>query len=267
LENPIVKTSWSRLEKTLLAAAVLLVLVAWLAPGVTQPEGYHQFADRRALGGIPHALNVLSNIPFAIGGAWGLLVLWRTPRAALLPVERWMAAVFFAGLVLTSFCSGWYHWMPADAGLALDRLGMAVAFAGLLGLAAADRISARAGLAAGVLLLLLGPLAVAAFATTGNVLPWALLQFGGMALVLLLLLRRPVPGAMGVPIGAVLFFYALAKVFELLDLPIYTWTGGVLSGHSLKHLVAALAAWPVVLALHRITSATPHNTREVEEET
>ena len=259
-------TPWSRLEKALLAAALLLVLVAWLAPGISQPAGYHQFADQRRLGGIPHALNVLSNIPFAIGGVWGLVVLWRTPRAALLPVERWMAAVFFSGLVLTSFCSGWYHWMPANVGLVLDRLGMAVAFAGLLGLAAADRISARAGVAVGALVLLLGPWAVAVSAVTGNVLPWALLQFGGMALVLLLLLRRPVPGAMGVPIGAVILFYALAKVCETLDLQIYTWTGGVLSGHSLKHLVAALAAWPVVLALHRITSASPHNTREVEEE-
>ena len=259
------RTPWSRLEKALLAAALLLVLVAWLAPGIPQPEGYHQFADQRGMGGIPHALNVLSNIPFAIGGVWGLVVLWRMPRNTLLPVERWMAAVFFGGLVLTSFCSGWYHWLPANAGLALDRLGMAVAFAGLLGLAAADRISARAGVAVGALVLVLGPLSVAVSAMTGNVLPWGLVQFGGMALVLLLLLRRPVPGAMGVPIGAVILFYGLAKVCETLDLQIYTWTGGVLSGHSLKHLVAALAAWPVVLALHRITrvpTTTPEKTEE-----
>ena len=252
----VVKTPWSRLEKALLAAAVLLVLVAWLAPGFAQPEGYHRFADQRTLGGIPHALNVLSNIPFAIGGVWGLVALWRTPRAALLPMERWMAILFFGGLVLTSFCSGWYHWMPANAGLVLDRLGMDVAFAGLLGLATADRISARAGAAVGVLVLVLGPLSVLVSAVSGNVLPWALVQFGGMALVLLLLLRRPVPGAMGVPIGAVLLFYGLAKAFELLDQQIYTWTAGVLSGHSLKHLVAALAAWPVVLALHRVTRVT-----------
>ena len=134
-----------------------------------------------------------------------------------------------------------------------------------MGLAAADRISARAGVAVGALVLVLGPLSVGVSAMTGNVLPWGLVQFGGMALVLLLLLRRPVPGAMGVPIGAVILFYALAKVCETLDLQIYTWTGGVLSGHSLKHLVAALAAWPVVLALHRITRApttTPEKTEE-----
>ena len=248
------RTPWSRLEKALLAAALLLVLVAWLAPGIPQPEGYHQFADQRGMGGIPHALNVLSNIPFAIGGVWGLVVLWRMPRNTLLPVERWMAAVFFGGLVLTSFCSGWYHWLPANAGLALDRLGMAVAFAGLLGLAAADRISARAGVAVGALVLVLGPLSVAVSAMTGNVLPWGLVQFGGVALVVVLVFVKPVPGAMGVSIGLTIALYALAKVFEHFDAQVYTLTGEVLSGHSLKHLVASLAAWPVLAAVWRASA-------------
>ena len=248
------RTPWSRLEKALLAAALLLVLVAWLAPGIPQPEGYHQFADQRGMGGIPHALNVLSNIPFAIGGVWGLVVLWRMPRNTLLPVERWMAAVFFGGLVLTSFCSGWYHWLPNNAGLALDRLGMAVAFAGLLGLAAADRISARAGHAVGWGVLVLALLSVAVSAVTGNVLPWGLVQFGGVALVVVLVFVKPVPGAMGVSIGLTIALYALAKVFEHFDAQVYTLTGEVLSGHSLKHLVASLAAWPVLAAVWRASA-------------
>ena len=248
------RTPWSRLEKALLAAALLLVLVAWLAPGIPQPEGYHQFADQRGMGGIPHALNVLSNIPFAIGGVWGLVVLWRMPRNTLLPVERWMAAVFFGGLVLTSFCSGWYHWLPANAGLALDRLGMAVAFAGLLGLAAADRISARAGHAVGWGVLVLALLSVAVSAVTGNVLPWGLVQFGGVALVVVLVFVKPVPGAMGVSIGLTIALYALAKVFEHFDAQVYALTGEVLSGHSLKHLVASLAAWPVLAAVWRASA-------------
>ena len=169
-------TRLSRPEWAVLATCAVLLLVALLAPGVTQPADYHGFADQRGWGGIPHALNVLSNLPFAIGGVWGLWALQRAPRAALLPVERSMAALFFAGLVLTSFCSGWYHWLPNNAGLALDRLGMAVAFAGLLGLAAADRISARAGHAVGWGVLVLALLSVAVSAVTGTVLPWGLVQ-------------------------------------------------------------------------------------------
>ena len=247
-------TRLSRPECLLLALLAVLVGVALLAPGFTQPAGYHGFADQRGWGAIPHALNVLSNLPFAIGGVWGLWALQRAPRAALLPVERSMAALFFAGLVLTSFCSGWYHWLPNNAGLALDRLGMAVAFAGLLGLAAADRISARAGLAVGWGVLLLGSLAVAVSALTGNVLPWALVQFGGVVLVVVLVFVKPVPGAMGVSIGLTIALYALAKVFEHFDAQVYALTGEVLSGHSLKHLVASLAAWPVLAAVWRASA-------------
>lgn len=247
-------TRLSRPEWALLATCVVLVCVALLAPGIPQPADYHGFADERTWWGIPHTLNVLSNLPFAIGGVWGLWALQRAPQGALLPVERTMAAVFFAGLVLTSLCSSVYHWLPNNAGLALDRLGMAVAFAGLLGLAAADRISARTGQAVGWAVLVLGTVSVAVSALTGNVLPWGLVQFGGVALVVVLVFFKPVPRAMGVSIGLTIAFYALAKVFEHFDVQVYALTGGMLSGHSLKHLVASLAAWPVLVAVRRASA-------------
>jgi 1-acyl-sn-glycerol-3-phosphate acyltransferase len=48
-----------------------------------------------------------------------------------------------------------HHWQPNDAALIFDRLGMVVAFAGLTGLAAANRVSARAGRLLGLAVLLL----------------------------------------------------------------------------------------------------------------
>ena len=42
----------------------------------------------------------------------------------------------------------------------------------------------------------------------------------------------------------------LALLLELADHAIYAWTSQLVSGHSLKHAVASLAAWPVILALH-----------------
>jgi hypothetical protein len=63
----------------------------------------------------------------------------------------------------------------------------------------------------------------------------------------------------------VLLAYALAKLFEANDQVVYAGFPELLSGHSLKHVVAALAAWPVLhgVALRvrgqndRITDAAP----------
>lgn len=240
----------SGLEATLLLAVLLALLVACLGPVVAQPAHYHAFADQRVGWGVPFAMDVLSNMPFAVCGVWGLLVLRRLPAGTEKDAQGPLAALFFAGLVLTALCSSAYHWQPDNAGLAWDRLGMVVAFAGLLGLAVADRVSARAGVMTASTVLLMGPLSVAAWATSGNLLPWVVLQAGGMLLVLLLAARRPVTGAWGLPLGAVIALYTLAKLLELGDHAVFAWTGGLVSGHSLKHVAAALAAWPVIVVMH-----------------
>jgi hypothetical protein len=240
----------SGLESALLLALALALLVACFGPALAQQAHYHDFADQRVLWGVPFAMDLLSNVPFAVGGVWGLVTLRRLPARTPSPAQRALAALFFVGLILTALCSSVYHWQPDNAGLTLDRLGMVVAFAGLMGLAVADRISARAGVMTAGAVLLLGPLSVAVWATSGNLLPWVVLQAGGMLLVLLLATCKPVAGAWGLPLGAVIALYTLAKLLELGDHAVFAWTGGLVSGHSLKHVAAALAAWPVIAVMH-----------------
>jgi hypothetical protein len=43
-------------------------------------------------------------------------------------------------------------------------------------------------------------------------------------------------------------FYVLAKLFELLDGPIYS-LGNIVSGHTLKHITAALACYCILRML------------------
>lgn len=236
------------------AVLALLLLAIW-GPTVLQPAHHHDFADVRSWGHLPCAMDVLSNLPFALWGVVGLACLaalqaTRRAKGAQEVAQQGLAAVFFGGLVLTAGASSWYHLRPDDAGLLIDRLGMVVAFAGLLGLAAADRVSARAGWLLGAAVMVLGPVSVAVWATLGNVGPWLVLQLGGMALLLGLAWVPPLTGAWAVRWGWVLAVYALAKMFELADHPIYAWTSQLVSGHSLKHIVASLAAWPVISALH-----------------
>lgn len=264
--------SLTRREWGLVSFLALLLLLAIAAPVLPASAlGGAPFADDRGWHGVPYAMDVLSNLPFAVIGVWGLRWLRWLERAhedaqdaaplpqavAQQPVDTLDCAwMFFAGLILTAAGSAFYHLQPDGLRLAADRAGMAVAFAGLIGCAVCERVSARAGWPATWFTLAGGLLAVAVHQVSGNLLPWVLVQFGGMALVLALALARPLGGAIGLRLGWVIFFYALAKLFELSDHAIYEATHQLMSGHSLKHLVAALAALPVLHALQSVGRQT-----------
>ena len=59
------------LERALLVGVAALALLAWLLPAAGLPADYHHFADQRSWLGVPHAADVLSNLPFALMGVWG----------------------------------------------------------------------------------------------------------------------------------------------------------------------------------------------------
>jgi hypothetical protein len=237
-------------EKYLIAVLSILTLAALFAPALPASAWpIPHYVDSRTWLGLPNAGDVLSNLAFLAMGVWGLARL--RVRGDVPPG----AYCFFAGLILTCIGSSIYHLDPdLPQRLVADRLGMAVAFAGFLGIAAGERISVRAGRATVMLVTVAGLLA--AWVARENLTPWVVVQFGGMALAVGLALTRPLPGALGVPLGGVLFFYALAKLLELGDAIVFEATGHIVSGHTLKHLAAALAAWPVIRAL-RSTARAP----------
>ena len=126
-----------------------------------------------------------------------------------------------------------------------------IAFAGLLGLAAATRVSERAGQWLTLTVLVCGAWSIWICSTSTNVLCWAVLQYGGMALMLGLGFLAPREGALPVPWITVIVVYALAKVLEQTDTQVYHLTHELVSGHTLKHIVASFAALPVVAAISR----------------
>jgi predicted membrane channel-forming protein YqfA (hemolysin III family) len=208
----------------------------------------HPFADARTFWGIPNAMDVLSNLPLALAGVLGL---WAASLRRLPPDSTLVLRVFFTGLLLCGLCSAWYHAMPSAQGLVLDRMGMAVAFAGALSLAVAERVGPRTVAPVLGFTLLTALVSSALPFTHDNVLPWAVVQFGGVAVIVWAAFRRPAAGAMGVHLGALIALYALAKVLEMGDAAVFHASGEWISGHSLKHVAAALAAWPVFVALKR----------------
>ena len=234
-------------------AFALWALASLIAPAMGQPQSFHDFAAQRALGWLPHAGDVLSNLGFLMAALAGAGLMFSTREQRLPKVVQVMAALFFFGLFSSFVGSSFYHWAPHDLSLAWDRLGMSAAFAGMLGLAVQQRVNddASAYLAGGSMLVACLA-AVAISAQTGNVLPWALLQGGGV-LAMLALACLPHPrstrsNGLAINLWAVVGFYALAKLLELGDGQVFGCTHQLISGHSSKHLVAALAALPVLSA-------------------
>ncbi len=227
------------------AALALFVaaLVFSLAP-IPQDPAYHRFADTRALRGFVNAGDVLSSLAFLPAGFAGLGFALRGSVAGQ-PALALCYRTFFAGVVLTAFGSMYYHLAPDNGRLVWDRLPMAVSFMAFFATVIAELVSAR------LARLLLGPLVAAGVASVlywmvteqqgaGDLRAYALVQFLPMLLipVLLLLYRRP-QGYLRyiVALGAC---YAISKLFEFADTEIFR-IGEVVSGHTLKHLFAALA--------------------------
>ena len=84
------------------------LLAALLVPAMPQPLSYHAFADCRTLFGVANFFNVVSNLPFLIGGALGLRLIWSgrgqfidRARAAAVPrvLPRRAAHLFRLGLL------------------------------------------------------------------------------------------------------------------------------------------------------------------------
>lgn len=206
-----------------------------LLPAIPQDQSYHQFADQRAIFGIPNFWNVVSNLPFLAVGAAGL---WRFRNDPA-------TIVLFLGIFLTGIGSSYYHWDPNDRSLFWDRLPMTLAFAAILALVVAERVNARAG---AILLwpaLAIGLFSLLVWLWTDDLRLYFWVQFSpGLALLLLFLLYPPKYTGTYYWIIAV-GLYTLAKVFEFSDHAIFS-AGYLLSGHTLKHLSAAAACFAIL---------------------
>jgi hypothetical protein len=237
-----------------LVAVTFIAVVAMLfVPRIPQPLSYHAFVDDRTIWGIPNAWNVLSNLPFVLVGSLGL---WCTRRnmPGELPELRTLYRGFFAGVLLTGFGSGYYHLDPSNGTLVWDRLPMTIAFMAFFCCVVGEHVSLSASRR---LIWILLPIGIASvlywhvseLRGSGDLRPYALVQFLPMLLIPLMLWLFPSRlsgvGYLWAAIGG----YALSKLAEALDQQLFDWLGGSLSGHSIKHLLAAGGTLLVYLAL------------------
>lgn len=247
--------------RMLAGISVLVVIAAALLPPMPQLAEYHQFADRRSLLGIPNFSDVISNLAFLLSGGAGLVFLWRACRTpAPTQFQHRMESlpywVLFLSISLVAFGSIHYHWTPDIDHLLWDRLPIAVSIAALLAATITERIDPVLGLRSLPLLTALGVLSVLYWHWTeqqgaGNLNFYIVMQFYSILLIVWLSLRFPSRYTHGNDIYQVIALYALAKLFEMLDRQIFAWTNHWISGHTLKHLIAAYAAYRIVQLLRK----------------
>jgi hypothetical protein len=241
----------------LLLITVAFIVAAIAVPAIPQPQSYHRFADCRAFLGIANFFNVISNLPFLAAGAWGLFVVLRGEGQFIDPRERLPYLVFFLGAMLTCAGSAWYHWSPDNTRLVWDRLPMTLGFAGLVAAALAERMEPQLGRRSLWPLLALGVFTVMYWhgterAGAGNLVPYAAYQTWSIVIIVALLLLFPARlYSQGTLLAWAAGWYGLAKVFETFDLRVYQLSGAAMSGHTIKHLLAAVAVFAIVWQLRR----------------
>jgi hypothetical protein len=235
---------------------VPVVLLA-LIPPIAQPQWYHDFADQRTLLCVPHALNVLSNLPFLLVGLWGLWYLARRARPDQFEHARdvWFYGVFFGAVALTGIGSAYYHADPTNDRLLWDRLPLAVAFMALFSMILAERVNYRAGVALFVPFVLAGAGSVVYWHVTehwgqGDFRPYLIVQLLPLLVIPLIFVLFPARFNGTGDLIAALLCYLIAKGLELLDRQVYA-QGQIVSGHTLKHLMAAMAPYFVLHSLQR----------------
>jgi len=245
----------------LLAVLTLAALLAVLAlPPFPQLQAYHNFADQRGLFGVPHFLNVASNAAFVLVGAAGLWFVLRRGKwpDAGIAAQSWQRTpylAFFVGVLLTGFGSAWYHWLPDTERLTWDRLPMTLIFMSFFAAAVGERMSARAARLGLAPLLVLGLASVVLWQLgeqrgVGDLRLYGFVQFYAALMIPVMVLLFPSRYGGDREVLQALGLYALAMLCDLLDARIFD-LGQIVSGHTLKHLLAGAAAYQV---LHMLTA-------------
>jgi hypothetical protein len=237
-----------------------MLLLAAVVPPIPQPMGYHQFADDRVYFGIPNFFDVVSNGAFLLVGIAALSFLLRAPEshattAFIEKSERWSYVILFLNVAMVCIGSVYYHLAPDNNRLVWDRLPIAIGIMALLAATLSERISPKAGLRLLPVLIAIGAGSVLNWHWSeqrgaGNLNFYIVVQFYSLLVIILLGIFFPSRYTRGSDIYVALAFYGFAKLAEIADRAIYD-LGHVISGHTVKHLLAALGIYWILRMLRK----------------
>jgi len=214
---------------------------------IAQDVNYHNFIDSRTIFNIPNFNNVISNVGFILLSCIGFFKLTISNKKSNL------LYFLLGGILLTGIGSAYYHWNPNNTTLVFDRLPMVLVFMTFFTFVIVNYINQINYKIYFTLLLGTGILSVLYWSYSesigmGDLRPYILVQFLPLLLIPIILLlfkqnNNNNNNNNTYYIIPVLAFYILAKLTEHFDELIYTTSSKIISGHSIKHYLAAIAAY------------------------
>ncbi|MES9815190.1 MAG: ceramidase domain-containing protein [Candidatus Thiodiazotropha sp.] len=222
-----------------------LVLLLMFEP-IPQDATYHHFVETGRFLGIPNFFDVISNLAFLLVGTVGIAFCLKHHTG---PGHRaWL--VLFIGVSLVSVGSFYYHWSPSNETLVWDRLPMSIGFMGFLAALLSEYVDRRLStLLVPLIIIGIGSVLYGHYFEDLRLYVWV--QFIPLlTLPFFMVLFKSRFTHQGLLLSA-LVLYAFAKGAEAYDAAVFQMTGEAVSGHTVKHLLAAASCYTVLIMLQR----------------
>lgn len=229
----------------IIISITLLFIILWSRLPQIDAKTYFAFADSRKLLGIHNHLNVISNLPFILISLWGLKTI-RKKSHFFTKKENIYLVSFCVGVFLTGLGSSYFHYTPNPSTLVWDRIPMTICFSSLLALIINDRVNPNISMTIYYLLIPSGFITVFGYAYgILNLRPYLVLQFGTLLFIIFTTLVFRVNKLSNRAIYLSVLSYVAAKFFEVYDIHLMQITNQI-SGHTVKHLFAALSIYILI---------------------
>ncbi len=225
---------------SVIASLVIISIVSlFFVEPISQDLTYHNFADSRTMLGISNFFDVASNLPFIFVGLLGIFCIINNWGVS----SSWSWLILFLAVFFVSFGSSYYHLSPENKTLTWDRIPMAIGFMALFVIVLTDYVNNRLEKWLLIPMCLVGICSVIYWHITDDLRIYAWVQFVSMAL-LLIIISVYKPNYLKTKYLIYAFvFYTLSKLAEHFDKQIFELMGQIVSGHSIKHLLAAITTF------------------------
>ncbi len=233
----------------IVAITGIVATILFFIKPIVQSESYHQFADEREIFDIPNFWNVTSNVVFLIIGIYGVWYLLKHTHLK----SQLHSLCFFIGIGLTGIGSTYYHFNPTTATLLWDRLPMTITFIAFFSAVMHEFVCEKTGKQSLIPFLFLGILSILYWQMSNDLRFYVFIQFTPIIITLFILITSSHTSSQKKWFWWIIVLYSLAKLAEQFDEFIFEKLV-LLSGHSIKHILAGCSGWVYIKYLKNITN-------------